>query len=103
MASRLPAEILHFAVRATQLEKANPQLMCSAGEHYIANWIIGKGLHIIDKNCMGYIATLIDKLEQIKTKIQRSDNNAIPDDVALRALGTFLRADIIIRTNKVPA
>ena len=81
--------------------------MCSAGEYYMVNQIIAKGLHTTDEDCMGYTTTLMDKLEQTKT--QHSDNDAILDDVAARAyveqfaLETFQRADNAVRANKVSA
>jgi hypothetical protein len=45
---------------------AHPQKLISAGEYWIVNQILSKGLHNGDKDTLQYTTTLMDKLEQVQ-------------------------------------
>jgi vacuolar protein sorting-associated protein VTA1 len=85
MASHIPdklkaADLTRFIVRAAQLEKVKPvmaywctlhsleaiQKLISAGEYWIVNQILSKGLHNGDNETLQYTTTLMDKLEHVK-------------------------------------
>lgn len=79
--------------------------MILAGEYWIVNQILAKGLHNADSECFTYTMALMDKLEKIKA--ENATNDAIIDDTAGQAyvehfgLETFFRADRTIKANKV--
>jgi len=84
MAAHVPAklksaDLTRFIVRASQLETAKPviaywcrymriyieYLLTFAGEYWIVNQILSKGLHNGDAETLEYTTTLMDKLEQV--------------------------------------
>lgn len=88
MAANIPtslrtADIGRFAIRAAQLEKAKPVIAywCEsgpnqvprarltavpvAGNFYIVNQIIEKGLHTTDEEVKVYTTNLVEKLEEV--------------------------------------
>ena len=86
MATHIPAklktaDLSRFIVRASQLETAKPviaywcklfvpnirrdHILMVAGEYWIVNQILSKGLHNGDNETLQYTTTLMDKLEQV--------------------------------------
>ncbi|KAL8852896.1 MAG: hypothetical protein Q9221_002272 [Calogaya cf. arnoldii] len=109
MASSIPAalksaDIIRYAQRAGQVEKAKPSIAYWCN-YWIVNQLISKGLHNVDDECTRYTTDLMDKLERIKTEYGNDDT--IVDDVAAQvyveqfALETFQRAENAMRANKV--
>lgn len=86
MAAAIPsalkaADIVRFAQRAGQVEKAKPVVAywckiavvnfaflidVSTGNYWIVQQIIAKGLHQADDDCKTYTMNLMDKLEQVE-------------------------------------
>jgi vacuolar protein sorting-associated protein VTA1 len=87
MAAHIPeklkaADLTRFILRASQLESVKPviaywckppflrlsqmiQKLISAGEYWIVNQILSRGLHNGDNETLQYTTTLMDKLEQV--------------------------------------
>jgi vacuolar protein sorting-associated protein VTA1 len=73
------ADLTRFILRASQLETVKPviaywcksslsqmiQKLTSAGEYWIVNQILSRGLHNGDNETLQYTTTLMDKLEQV--------------------------------------
>jgi hypothetical protein len=84
MAAHIPeklkaADLTRFVLRASQLETVKPviaywcklslsqivQELTPAGEYWIVNQILSRGLHNGDNETLQYTTTLMDKLEQV--------------------------------------
>jgi vacuolar protein sorting-associated protein VTA1 len=84
MAAHIPdklkaADLTRFILRASQLETVKPviaywckpplsqkaQKLTPAGEYWIVNQILSRGLHNGDNETLQYTTTLMDKLEQV--------------------------------------
>lgn len=80
---------------------------CTAGDYYILQKILQKGLHTENDECMTYTTNMMDKLE--RWKADNSTNDAVHDDMAAQAyveqfaLETFERAEKAVRANQVKA
>ncbi|GAD92537.1 hypothetical protein NFIA_021190 [Paecilomyces variotii No. 5] len=109
MAANIPAQLKsadlgRFALRAAQIEKANPVIAYWCN-YWIVEQIIKKKLHTADKECEQYTMDIMDKLEQFKT--ENAGNDAITDNVAGQAyvehfaMGVFDRAEAAMRADKV--
>ncbi|KAL2863902.1 uncharacterized protein BJX67DRAFT_231758 [Aspergillus lucknowensis] len=109
MANNIPAalksaDVGRFAVRAAQLEKAEP-IISYWCNFWIVNQIIERGLHTADDEVKSYTTHLMEKLEQFK--VENPDNDAILDSMAASAyvehfgLEVFARAEAAMRADKV--
>jgi hypothetical protein len=81
--------------------------LTAEGIYHIVNTIVGKKLHLVDKECEIYTISLMDKLEQMKGA--HSGEDVFNDEIAAKAyveqfaLETFQRADNVLQANKVTA
>ena len=88
------ADIARFVQRAGQVEKAKPVIaywcMCNqstieaeansyAGNYWIVNQILSKGLHNTDDECMTFTMNLMDKLEQVRHSLEASIKSSETD------------------------
>ncbi|WDK10756.1 hypothetical protein CGRA01v4_02035 [Colletotrichum graminicola] len=101
------ADITRFINRANQLRQYKPVITywCTAGEYWVVNQILAKGLHNVDDESLSYTTNLMDRLEQ--TKIENAQEEAIIDDAVGQAYveqfaqDAFERAEKVMKANRV--
>ncbi|EHA56894.1 hypothetical protein MGG_06787 [Pyricularia oryzae 70-15] len=97
------SNLFKTANRAVQLASAKP-IVTYWCEYYVVNQILARQLHQEDPEILNYTTTLMDKLEEAKTKFA-AEEAVMDDDVAKVYIEQFAqdtldRAQKVIRANK---